>query len=446
MELTKEEVLARLEKNGFKSYLVGGFVRDKLMGKRCSDIDIATRAHPNEIKEVFKDCKSIDVGKSFGTIKIIADKDEYELTTFRTDLSYKDKRRPEAVSFSDTIEEDLKRRDFTINAMALRKGELIDPFGGEADIKKKIIRAVGNPIDRINEDYLRALRAVRFAANLGFDIENNLQKAIRDNLKNLTYISVERQAMELNKILLGDNPARGIRLLDETKLLGEILPEVKAMVGFDQHSPHHYLDCFDHSLKVLEGTPADLTTRLAALFHDTGKPATFFLDEDGHGRFFGHQKISQDFAKERLKYLKYPNNLIEDVDILIARHMDSSNTYTEKSVARLLRKLGQENLSRLFDLQEADILATVHRDISNIENGRSFLRKILETKPVLSRKDLAIDGRDLKKLGFKQGPIIGEVLKEIERAVFEENLTNNRETLLAMARNIGRKLDMKTYE
>ena len=189
MELTKEEVLARLEKNGFKSYLVGGFVRDKLMGKPCSDIDIATRAHPNEIKEVFKDCKSIDVGKSFGTIKIIADKDEYELTTFRTDLSYKDKRRPEAVAFSDTIEEDLKRRDFTINAMALRKGELIDPFGGEADIKKKIIRAVGNPIDRINEDYLRALRAVRFAANLGFDIENNLQKAIRDNLKNLTYIS-----------------------------------------------------------------------------------------------------------------------------------------------------------------------------------------------------------------------------------------------------------------
>lgn len=441
MTLNKEEVLGRLEKAGYESYLVGGFVRDRIMGRASSDVDIATKARPNQIEEVFKDFKIIDVGKNFGTIRVIGHGQEYEITTFRKDFSYKDKRRPGQVVFADKIESDLERRDFIINAMALRNNELIDPFGGQNDIKEKIIRAVGNPHERISEDYLRALRAVRFAANLGFDIEMNLQEAIRKNYKNLAYISVERQAAELDKILIGPDPARGIRLLDKLGLLEEIFPEVSAMVGFDQHSPHHYLDCFDHSLKVLEGTPPDLATRLAALFHDTGKPATFFLDEDGNGRFFGHQKISQEIAEKRLKYLKYPKKIIEDVGILISRHMDSSNPYTEKSVARLLRRLGEDNLKRLFDLQEADILATVHDDISNIEKGRILLKEILERKPVLSRKDLAINGKDLIGLGFEQGPLLGEILKEIERRVFEENLKNDRETLLAIARNIGQKLD-----
>lgn len=441
MTLNKEEVLARLEKAGYESYLVGGFVRDRIMGRASSDVDIATKARPNQIEEVFKDFKIIDVGKNFGTIRVIGHGQEYEITTFRKDFSYKDKRRPGQVVFADKIESDLERRDFTINAMALRNNELIDPFGGQNDIKEKIIRAVGNPHERISEDYLRALRAVRFAANLGFDIESNLEEAIRKNYKNLAYISVERQAAELDKILIGPDPARGIRLLGKLGLLGEIFPEVKEMVGFDQHSPHHYLDCFDHSLKVLEGTPPDLVTRLGALFHDTGKPATFFLDEEGNGRFFGHQKISQEIAEKRLKYLKYPKKIIEDVGILIGRHMDSSNPYTEKSVARLLRRIGEDNLRRLFDLQEADILATVHDDISNIEKGRILLKEILERKPVLSRKDLAINGKDLIGLGFEQGPLLGEILKEIERRVFEENLKNDRETLLAIARNIGQKLD-----
>lgn len=439
--MNKGEVLKRLEDKGYESYLVGGYIRDKLMGRTSSDIDIATKARPSEIKEVFKDYNTIDVGKVFGTIKLITDGGEYEITTFRTDLSYKDKRRPEAVNFSETIEEDLKRRDFTINAMAYRNGKLFDPFGGQNDLLRKVIRAVGNPYERIGEDYLRALRAVRFAANFGFIIEDNLKEAIRKNLKNLEYISVERQAAEVNKIFVGNDPARGIRLLDETGLLGKIFPEVKDMVGFNQHSPHHYLDCFEHSLKVLEETPTDLTTRLAALFHDTGKPATFFLDDNGNGRFFGHQKISRDLAERRLKYLKYPKKTIEDVGDLIGRHMDSSNIYTEKSVARLLRKLGEDNLRRLFDLQEADILATVHTDISNIENARKLLKEILDKKPILSRKDLAIDGNDIINLGYKEGPLIGEILGEIERCVFDENLTNDREILLAFAINLGRKLD-----
>lgn len=444
--MNKEDVLASLEEKGYESYLVGGFVRDKLMGRVSSDIDIATKARPDEIKEVFRDKKTIEVGKAFGTIKLIADHKEYEITTFRSDGIYKDKRRPVGVSFSDSIYEDLKRRDFTINAIAIRNNEIIDPFDGRNDLEKKLIRAVGNPNERIEEDYLRALRAVRFASTLGFEIDGGLKNAIRENSSNISYISVERQRAELDKIILSDNPARGIRLLEDLDLLDEILPEVANMVGFDQKSPHHNLDLFEHSLKVLENVPKDLPTRLAALFHDTGKPDTFFLDENGHGRFFGHQKISEDLAKNRLKVLKYPNKTIEEVCFLIGRHMDSSNTYSEKSVARLLRKLGDEGLRRLFDLQEADILATVHDDISNIENGRRFLDEIISKEPALSRADLAINGKDLIKIGFEEGKVLGYVLDELFKAVFEGDLPNKKDKLLDFASKIGQKLDRKTYE
>ncbi|WP_296112328.1 CCA tRNA nucleotidyltransferase [uncultured Anaerococcus sp.] len=446
MMITKEEVLKRLEEAGFPSYLVGGFVRDKLMDKTASDIDIATKARPDDIKEVFKDFTTIDVGRAFGTIKLVADRKDYEITTFRTEGAYNDKRRPSELEFSDKIEDDLKRRDFTINAMAIRRGEVIDPHGGRADLEKKIIRAVGNPYERIGDDYLRALRAVSFAARFDFEIDFYLKAAIKENKTNLAYISKERQRRELDKILLSENPAKGIRLLDELELLELVLPEVKTMVGFNQHSPHHYLDCFDHTMKVLENTRADLTIRLAALFHDVGKPITFFLDEKANGRFFGHDKVSKDMAEKRLKDLKYPKKIIADVGFLISRHMDSANTYTKKSVGRLLRKLGEENLKRLFDLQEADILATVNKDTENIERGRNLLKDILEEKPVLSRRDLAIDGRDLIELGIKEGPGLGKILKEIEKAVFYEDLSNDRKTLLNLARILRARLDRQRYE
>ena len=446
MIMNSKEVLKKLEACGYESYLVGGYVRDKLMGRLSSDIDIATKARPDEIKEVFKDYKVIEVGKAFGTIKLIADRSEYEITTFRADGTYKDKRRPDGISFSDSIYEDLKRRDFTINAIALRNDEIIDPFDGKSDISKNIIRAVGNPKDRIEEDYLRALRAVRFATVLGFEIDKDLKNAIRENASNISYISKERQMAELDKILLSDKPSRGIRLLSEVNLLSKILPEVAEMIGFDQKSPHHNLDLFEHTMKVLENVPKDLPTRLAALFHDTGKIETFFLDEKGHGRFFGHQKISEDLAKNRLKALKYPKKTIEEVGFLIGRHMDASNPYTEKSVARLLRKLGEDTLRRLFDLQEADVLATVHDDICNIENGRRFLDKILSKEPALSRADLAINGKDLIKIGFEEGKTLGYVLDELFRAVFEDDLPNEKEILLDFASKIGQKLDRLTYE
>lgn len=326
----------RLENEGFETYLVGGAVRDKLLGKNIHDIDLTTRARPNDIMRIFSDLKLIDIGKKFGTIKVIYKSEEFEITSFRSESTYKDRRHPEKISFSDSIEEDLKRRDFTINAMAQRNGKLIDLFGGKKDLQNKLIRAVGNPYERIREDYLRAIRAVRFATILDFEIESELKKAISQMASHIEDISNERIKDEVDKILLADNPSRGIRLLDDLNILEYIFPEVKSMIGFDQHSSHHNLDLFEHSMKVLDISPKNLKTRMAALFHDTGKIDTFFIDKNGEGRFFGHQEISEKIIRKRLKILKYPKKFIENTAILVRRHMDNTNTYTKKSVRKYL--------------------------------------------------------------------------------------------------------------
>lgn len=425
-----EEFLNRLEDRGHEAYLVGGLVRDKLLGKESSDIDIATGAWPDEIEEAFKDQKTIDIGKRFGTIKVVGFGTEAEITTFRSDQAYKDKRRPDEVVFSDTIEEDLKRRDFTINAMALRKAKLIDPYGGRADLEKKLIRAVGDPYERIEEDYLRALRAVRFATCLDFKIDGKLKAAIRDKVENLAYISKERIEAELSKILLSDKPSRGIRLLSDLELLGKILPAIKAVEGFDQHSPHHSMDVFDHSMVVLDHTKKDLITRLAALFHDAGKPETFFLDDKGHGRFFGHEKVSADILGKSLRDLKYPKDIISRSKALIERHMDSANTYTKKSVRKLIRRLGEEDTLRLFDLQRADKLATNNKDLTNIDSAKKIYQDLLKEEFIRDRKDLAVDGNDLKALGFKEGKIISKILREVENLILNDKLTNDRDKIL----------------
>lgn len=435
--MNKEFILKSLEEAGFKAYLVGGCLRDEIMGKPSSDVDIATTARPDQIKEVFKDFTLVDIGKKFGTIKVLAGFDEYEITTLRSDSIYLDKRRPVAVSFTDDIYEDLARRDFTINAMAKRSGEIIDPFDGRTDIKNKIIRAVGDPKERIEEDYLRALRAVRFATCLDFTIEDSLKKAIIEKQANIEFISKERIASEINKILLADNPVYGIRLLEELGLLAKIFPELSRTIGFDQHSPHHHLDVYEHSLEVLRNTEKDLITRLAAIFHDTGKVDCFFLDEKGDGRFFGHQDLSADLAIARLRDLKYSKKLIGSVENLIRRNMDAANTYTKKSIKRLLRKLGKEDLLRLLDLQKADKLATVHKDLANINKAHELLKNLEKEDLVLKRSDLAVNGKDLIKLGYKEGRALGDLLKLIEENVLEEKLPNNKSAILKFIREMG---------
>lgn len=419
-----------LEKAGYKSYLVGGCLRDSLLNKESHDVDICTQALPDEILEVFKDYKTIDIGKKFGTIKVIYGDFEYEITTMRKESSYNDKRHPDKVDFTKDIVEDLKRRDFTINAMAKRKDEIIDPFDGQADLKKKIIRAVGDPVARINEDLLRSLRAVRFATSLDFQIEENFKKAIKNKASSINEISKERIREEINKILLSNKPSRGIRLLDELGLLEFIFPEVFRTKGFNQHSTFHKDDVYNHSLNVLDKTKDNLNIRMAALYHDVGKIDTFFLDENGEGRFFGHQKVSENSLRERLKILKYSNKLIEDTTILVRRHMDNTSTYTKKSVRKLLRNLGEENLLNLFDLQKADVLSTTFSDDSNIDLGLKILEEVKNDEIPKNRSEIAINGKDLILLGYKEGVELGNKLKEIENLIYDEKLKNNKDDII----------------
>ena len=439
--MSYKDLVKRLEDEGFETYLVGGALRDKLLGKKIHDIDLTTRARPSDIMRIFSDLKLIDIGKKFGTIKVIYNSKEYEITTFRAESSYKDKRHPDEISFSNTIEEDLKRRDFTINAMAERKGQIIDLFSGRKDLSQKIIRAVGNPYERIEEDYLRALRAVRFATVLDFSIEKNLKDAIKNKAGHIEEISKERIRDEIDKILLSDKPSRGIRLLNELNLLAYIFPEVKKMIGFDQHSSHHNLDLFDHSMKVLDLSPKNLKIRMAALFHDTGKVQSFFLDEKGEGRFFGHQDISKEIIEKRLKELKYPKKFIENTSLLVERHMDNTNTYTKKSVRKLLRKVGDENIYDLFDLQRADVLSTVHDNTENISNARIILEEILNSNTPRKKDQIDFSGHDLINLGFKEGKELGIILNEVYNLVMDEKLANKKNEISKYIKNKYNNLD-----
>ena len=423
--------------------MVGGCVRDSILNRHIYDIDITTIARPNQIKEVFADYKTIDIGAKFGTIKVLDGDDEYEITTFRSESGYADKRHPGKIEFSDSIFNDLKRRDFTINAMAMRDGKITDPFDGRKDLEKRIIRAVGNPYERINEDMLRALRAVRFATVLDFNIENDLVEAIRDLKESICLISKERIQVEVNKILLSDNPSRGIRLLDETGLLEYIFPEVYQTRGFDQHSTFHKDNLYDHTLAVLDKTPKVLEIRMAALYHDVGKVDTFFLDENGEGRFFGHQNLSEELLVKRLKDLKYPKKFIEDSAILVKRHMDNTNTYTKKSIRKLLRNIGEDNLHNLFLLQEADVLSTKLGDTSNIDLGREILDQVKSDNIPKGRSEIDINGNDLKKLGFKEGKELGKTLAKIENLIYEEKLINDKKEIINYINNELKNVDSK---
>lgn len=443
-KINYENIIDRLKEAGFKSFPVGGAVRDSLLSREVSDIDITTDARPEEIEEVFKDFKLIDIGKRFGTIKVILKGEAFEITTFRKESAYRDGRHPTEVSFSDNLTDDLERRDFTINAMAFDKGEIIDPFGGRVDLSRKVIRAVGDARERIDEDLLRSLRAVRFANRLGFTIEESLKEAIRENAGKISSISQERVASELSEILTSDTPSRGIRLMEEVGLLSFIFPEVKRTIGFDQHSSYHSDDVYEHSLKVLDKSPVDLRLRFAALYHDVGKVDTFFLDEKGEGRFFGHQNLSEKMLTERLKKLKFSKKFISDSTSLVKRHMDCSNTYTKKSVRKLLRRLGEENLRRLFALQRADILSTKHPDPSNIDLGEEILTEVLADDIPKKRSELAIDGNDLISMGYPQGKIIGDLLRIIEEEILEENLENDKKAIEEFLTRMGKNLDSLT--
>lgn len=429
-----KKLLNRLEDNNLEAFVVGGSVRDALRGSKPADYDIATNAMPEKIEEVFKDFKTIGVGKEFGTIVVVQREANVEITTYRTEEDYRDGRRPSNISFTTSIEEDLKRRDFTINAMAFSEEKgLIDPFGGKDDLKRKTIKTVGDPRERFLEDHLRILRGIRLSTTLDFKIEEETLKASKEMGVLLERISSERIREEFFKILLAEKPSVGIELLRSLDILELIIPEIIDLVGFDQHNPYHSFDVYEHTLCVVDSTPPILEIRLAALFHDIGKADTFTLDEEGIGHFYGHQDRSVVIAGAVLKRLKASNNLIEGVNLLIKDHMTQHNDFSKKGLKRLINRVGKERILFLLDLQEADMKCTKEgRDISIIRKRKEEIEEILRGNEPVEKKQLAIDGNDIVKLGYKEGRIIGSILEYLLEIVLDDPKINTKEELIKL--------------
>lgn len=425
-------ILNKLNEEGFDAYIVGGCVRDKLLGLHPHDYDITTSAKPQEIKRVFKDFKTILIGEEFGTVGVLMNETLYEVTTFRIDGKYLNFRKPENVTFSKSLREDLKRRDFTINAMAMdSSGELYDPFGGKKDLDDKVLRAVGNPHERIKEDAIRILRAIRFAGRFDFYIEDELFDAISFERKLLKKISPERIFDEFSKMITSERPSYYLLLMDETGVLDVIFPELKRTVGFSQFSPYHDKTLFDHLVCVMDEVRPDLALRLAALFHDISKVDTLSIGEDGRGHFYGHEVLGADLVSEILKRYRVSNKIIDKVKILILDHMKVHSEMTDKALRRQIKRVGRDNVLDLYDLLIADCRCTrIDRDASFIIKRKNRVKELLDEKEMKTEKFLEINGNDIKALGFKEGKIIGKILKDLENLVLDDPEKNKRDYLI----------------
>ena len=432
------DIMDNIQSAGYKSYIVGGCVRDSILERDINDWDICTSAKPEDIMDIFgqmQDFKIVPVGIEHGTVMLVYRGSAYEVTTFRIDGDYMDGRRPSSVSFTEDIEKDLSRRDFTINAMAYSKDEgLIDPFEGRCDMKRSLIKCVGDPEKRFGEDALRMMRAIRFAAQLGFEIEKDTFEAICNSWSLAKNISVERIRQEFGKIMISDNPSKGIRLLMETGLMNFIAPQLYDIVGVDQKNPYHDKDIFEHTMSVVENTPKRLNVRLAALFHDISKPECMFLDEGGMGHFYEHDSIGSDVAADILKKLKYDNKTIKSVSTLIREHMINLEHFTEKGIKRFINRIGSENLEDFFDLRRADIKGCAGPlDFSALDDFVESVHEIINRKEPLSVKELAVNGKDLMGIGYKEGKEIGEILVWLLEIVMEYPDMNTKEQLMQMA-------------
>lgn len=425
------EIMDKIEEKSYEVFLVGGSVRDLLMGKRVNDYDLTTNARPEEIEEIFKDYKTIDVGKKYGTIILIYKGEEIEITTYRTDSIYKDGRRPESVEFSKSLEEDLERRDFTVNAIAYNPSQgILEYHGGLKDIEDKIIRAVGNPELRFAEDHLRIMRAVRFSGQLNFKIEAATYKACRANRSKLKKISSERIRDEIFKIMLADKPSLAIRKMEELEILEIVLPELIASIGFNQKNPYHEKDIYNHILCVVDKTPKKLHLRLAGLFHDIAKPDCFSLDEEGIGHFYGHDKLSANIARQVLRRWNSPKKLVDKVAILVENHMDQEIELTDRALRRLIYRLGEENILELIDLQKVDKSCSYQRrDIGYLDRRKARIVELLN-EDIYEKDKIDINGYDIINLGYPQGKIIGEILDYLMGKLLENPKLNKKETLI----------------
>jgi tRNA nucleotidyltransferase (CCA-adding enzyme) len=437
IELAKDVcyILDTLTQNGFEAFIVGGCVRDSLLKRQLKDWDITTSALPEEIVKFFD--HTIPTGIKHGTVTVVISETNYEVTTYRIDGEYSDNRHPDEVIFTRSLKEDLSRRDFTINALAYNEAEgLVDMFNGIEDLRNKTIKCVGDADKRFNEDALRMLRAVRFACQLQFKIDEATYEAMRNNYLLLKNVSAERIREELNKVLLSAVPSQGIRMLEETKLLNYIIPELNETVGFDQRNPHHDKNVFDHIMAVLDNSIENLPVRLGALLHDIGKPRTFSIDKKGVGHFYGHNVVSAEMSELILKRLKFDNATIKKVLIIITEHMSAYNHMKNRTLKKFIGRVGVENLEDLFELQIAD--SKGHKkdaDYSPILKRREDVKKILQNGEPFTISQLKISGDDLIKIGFKPGKDIGIVLKDLLEKVMERPEMNTREKLMELAKN-----------
>ncbi len=423
------QVIQTLKQNGKQAFVVGGCVRDMLMGRMPADYDVATSATTQEIISFFP--KTVPVGERHGTIAVLIGGSAVEVSTFKGCMLEQSGESPAG------LEQDLALRDFTMNAMAVdENGSLYDPFGGREDLKRQMIRSPRNePEQRFVEDPLRMMRAIRFCSALGFSLHPTTYEAIIKQASLLPKVALERVREELNRILISDRPSLGIRLLLETGLLQHVMPEAMPMAGFDQRNKRHDKDLFEHTMAVLEAVPPRLNVRLAALLHDIGKPSTFSIDENGVGHFYSHHKEGCRMAEDIMRRLKYDNKTRADVSALVAEHMSRLPKVRNTSLKRLVNRVGEHNVDDLFDLQRADILGSAPPfNFSELDAMRDGLDRIRLEKPPLTQKDLAINGHDLIEIGLQQGPQMGRVFNLLLDVVLEDPDKNNRTVLLSIAK------------
>lgn len=428
------EILETLEAAGHRAWCVGGCVRDALLGRAPEDWDVTTAARPEETMALFGS-RAVPTGLRHGTVTIRTAEGGVEVTTLRRDGAYRDHRRPESVTFTDSLEEDLRRRDFTVNAMAADPaGDLHDPLGGRRDLAAGVLRCVGDPDRRFGEDALRILRGLRFAAQLGFTIHSATADAIHRSRELLGDIAPERIWTELKKLVTGARAAEVLRAYPD--VIGVFWPEVLPMVGFDQRNRHHCYDVWEHTLQALAAVSPEVELRLTMLLHDIGKPNCFTVDKEGQGHFYGHPAESARLAGEMLRRLRADNATAETVVRLVAWH-DKNIPRTRPAIARALGKLGERDLRRLLDVKRADNLAQApdYRFVQGeIHKAEAILDRLVAEGACVSLGRLAVNGRDLLGLGLS-GPAVGKTLRTLLDAVLDETLPNERAALLAAARN-----------
>ena len=426
-------ILERFSSSGYEAFLVGGCVRDAIMGLQPHDYDITTNARPSQVHDLFSDCRIIDTGIKHGTVTLLLNGEPYEITTFRKETEYDDHRHPNSVSYSDSLYEDLVRRDFTINAFAYNPDKgLIDYFNGTEDLNNRVLRCVGDPRERFEEDALRILRALRFASRFHLTIEPETDAALLDKKELLSYVSVERIAREFNEILCNDSTPE---YLDEYReVIAVFLPEIKVMFDYDQHSKYHNYDLWHHTLKVLEEVPPQLPLRWAALLHDIGKPAVRTEGKDGRWHYINHRNVSARMTETILKRLHFDNKNLKHI-VNLVRYHDNKMT-RDIDIKMMLSKSDMEFFRELIILQKADNKAHYPKYVNDPAYYDELVNKAEEfSSSALHISDLQVSGDDLIKIGIT-GPDVGKALGRALKMVLEEKLDNNKEELLKYIRTL----------